>query len=435
MLGHWWFLVLFVPIAFLTTVESPALHCGPEEYYSDRQQFCCEKCPAGKYVFDECSWPRKPSICKSCNEGKDFTAHANDFEACLPCSECKLGEIIVRSCNRTSDTECRCKNGYFRPPAYEECVKCMTKCPDGQIIVQRCNSITDAKCGLPPTAVKCPTPQMITNGRFSANGSDIFTSGMFVEYSCESGYKLIGEAKIFCTESGSWNSSEPNCKKATGQEAVIDIGVGSGIIIIIILILAGLYYVRRHFNGKTSCYKRDEDAKESLITVGDNRPGQQGAASQIQNTEESNLESNNTNPESPASLPQTREDSAAASDIQLNLQVQQSKKRHRVKKNNNCEELEEIYFEVRKNVRPRNWNMLMRKSGLSDNEIERIKLDHSNNTDEQCYYMLKMLRDKLGIEEASSNLLDGLCKEELNGIYENLINELRSKGITIEIKD
>uniref|UniRef100_A0A8D0DP18 Uncharacterized protein n=1 Tax=Salvator merianae TaxID=96440 RepID=A0A8D0DP18_SALMN len=374
MLGHWWFLVLFVPIAFLTTVESPALHCGPEEYYSDRQQFCCEKCPAGKYVFDECSWPRKPSICKSCNEGKDFTAHANDFEACLPCSECKLGEIIVRSCNRTSDTECRCKNGYFRPPAYEECVKCMTKCPDGQIIVQRCNSITDAKCGLPPT-------------------------------------------------------------EATGQEAVIDIGVGSGIIIIIILILAGLYYVRRHFNGKTSCYKRDEDAKESLITVGDNRPGQQGAASQIQNTEESNLESNNTNPESPASLPQTREDSAAASDIQLNLQVQQSKKRHRVKKNNNCEELEEIYFEVRKNVRPRNWNMLMRKSGLSDNEIERIKLDHSNNTDEQCYYMLKMLRDKLGIEEASSNLLDGLCKEELNGIYENLINELRSKGITIEIKD
>ncbi|XP_061486595.1 complement receptor type 1 [Rhineura floridana] len=64
-----------------------------------------------------------------------------------------------------------------------------------------------AHCG-----VQCPTPQMITNGKYSIQQSKGFTNGVFVEYSCHPGYDLVGDARIFCTASGSWNSSVPTCK-------------------------------------------------------------------------------------------------------------------------------------------------------------------------------------------------------------------------------
>ncbi|XP_053101832.1 complement receptor type 1 [Hemicordylus capensis] len=61
-------------------------------------------------------------------------------------------------------------------------------------------------------AVQCSTPQMIANGKYNSQESEVFTKGMFVKYSCEPGYHLLGEATIYCTESGSWNSSAPTCE-------------------------------------------------------------------------------------------------------------------------------------------------------------------------------------------------------------------------------
>ncbi|XP_042320223.1 complement receptor type 2 [Sceloporus undulatus] len=59
--------------------------------------------------------------------------------------------------------------------------------------------------------VQCPLPPYVQNGTHSNKETAVFTSGMFVKYSCEPGYTIIGEATIYCTDSGTWNPSAPYC--------------------------------------------------------------------------------------------------------------------------------------------------------------------------------------------------------------------------------
>lgn len=74
----------------------------------------------------------------------------------------------------------------------------------------------------------------------------------------------------------------------------------------------------------------------------------------------------------------------------------------------------------------------MRKCGLSDNDIQSIKHDNAQHFDEQHYQMLKTLRDRNGVVAAFNKIFAGLQEMKLNGIYENLINELKSKDLIIK---
>ncbi|NXD22743.1 TNR22 factor, partial [Spelaeornis formosus] len=76
----------------------------------------------GTFVAEHCSASHLKGKCDSCKKGKDFTAHANGLEGCLPCRQCKEGQITLRPCNLTHDAECQCKQGYFC--ADEDCKKC-----------------------------------------------------------------------------------------------------------------------------------------------------------------------------------------------------------------------------------------------------------------------------------------------------------------------
>ncbi|NXH95419.1 TR10B factor, partial [Pachycephala philippinensis] len=67
----------------------------------------------GTFVADHCSASHLRGKCEPCREGKDFTAHENGLEGCLPCRECKEGQITVRLCTVTQNAECQCKQGYF----------------------------------------------------------------------------------------------------------------------------------------------------------------------------------------------------------------------------------------------------------------------------------------------------------------------------------
>lgn len=80
---------------------------------------------------------------------------------------------------------------------------------------------------------------------------------------------------------------------------------------------------------------------------------------------------------------------------------------------------------------PNYWRTLMRKCGFSDNDIDNIILDNAQNVDEQHYQLLKTLRDRNGVVAAFQKIFVGLEEMNLNGIYENLINELKSKDLII----
>ncbi|KYO24771.1 hypothetical protein Y1Q_0016592 [Alligator mississippiensis] len=57
----------------------------------------------------------------------------------------------------------------------------------------------------------CSPPPAIANGKHSAQALEAFPSGMSVNYSCDPGYSLVGEASIHCTESGNWSLPFPLC--------------------------------------------------------------------------------------------------------------------------------------------------------------------------------------------------------------------------------
>lgn len=74
----------------------------------------------------------------------------------------------------------------------------------------------------------------------------------------------------------------------------------------------------------------------------------------------------------------------------------------------------------------------MRKCGLSHNDIRSIEHDYAQHFDEQHYQMLRTLRDRNGVVVAFDKIFAGLQEMDLNGIYENLINELKSKDLIIK---
>ncbi|NXL30838.1 DAF1 protein, partial [Glaucidium brasilianum] len=59
--------------------------------------------------------------------------------------------------------------------------------------------------------LQCPSPPNIDNGNHSSQGLDIFTAGMVVNYSCDPGYSLLGEASLYCTDFGNWSLPPPQC--------------------------------------------------------------------------------------------------------------------------------------------------------------------------------------------------------------------------------
>ncbi|XP_070604625.1 complement receptor type 1-like [Erythrolamprus reginae] len=69
----------------------------------------------------------------------------------------------------------------------------------------------------PPTpicehVVQCPSPPDIKNGTRSNQETGVFPSGIFVKYTCNPGYDLIGETTLYCTNAGKWSSPAPNCE-------------------------------------------------------------------------------------------------------------------------------------------------------------------------------------------------------------------------------
>uniref|UniRef100_A0A8B9BW11 Complement C3b/C4b receptor 1 (Knops blood group) n=1 Tax=Anser brachyrhynchus TaxID=132585 RepID=A0A8B9BW11_9AVES len=64
--------------------------------------------------------------------------------------------------------------------------------------------------------VQCPSPPNIEGGSHNSQEVEVFIPGMVVNYSCDPGFSLLGEASIYCTESGNWSLPPPQCAGGCG---------------------------------------------------------------------------------------------------------------------------------------------------------------------------------------------------------------------------
>ncbi|XP_044281800.1 tumor necrosis factor receptor superfamily member 10A-like [Varanus komodoensis] len=366
-------LQLLALLALLKEVELPALKIRCTTGEYPYSGQCCKNCPAGTYVAEHCIFPSTLGTCRRCTEGEDYTEHENGLEQCLPCKPCNFGFVEVRHCTVKNNTECQCKSGYYCPPGCEECIRCTKKCPEGQVVVRSCSATTDTECGSPPTET--------TNATLWA----ILVS------------------------------------------------------VVILLLVLGIVLTL------CICCRKDK-ASDCLINV----PNPESTSSSVEtsalinkffeNSERSSLESVGTNKEhvpgnEPSAPPLQPPDNSAGRIGQTNVPKPDEPDRVIVK-DPSSEKLKELYYDSRNKVPPQCWKMLMRKSGLLDNDIEKIICDNAHHTDEQHYQMLKALQDRYGTGDALCKFLVGLRHMKLNHIYENLINELKSNDIiTVETKD
>nr|XP_042705477.1 complement receptor type 2-like [Chrysemys picta bellii] len=88
------------------------------------------------------------------------------------------------------------------------------KCDSGSPATGRASIHGTTKDGLNGEwMLQCPSPPAIANGKPSGWDLAVFTTGMSVNYSCETGYSLTGQASIYCTVSGTWSPLPPQCEE------------------------------------------------------------------------------------------------------------------------------------------------------------------------------------------------------------------------------
>ncbi|XP_026524081.1 tumor necrosis factor receptor superfamily member 6-like [Notechis scutatus] len=367
--------VMVACLAFLRKVESPALRisCDPGEFpYSGT---CCKSCPAGTHVEEYCTFLNTSTKCKSCTDGESYTEFNNGLHRCLLCTECKPGYKMIAPCTRKKDTECQCSDGYFCPPGCEECVKCKTRCPEGQVIMESCNATTDMKCGPP----------------YPEASAALFTWVWIIPVS-------------------------------------------------LILVPLVVWIIYKWSKSNSVMKKENEESTDHLIPDGNenvNSTIEGTAVSQDrlpETAERENLEMDNREQDLPnrPSVSSSLRVVCSSGQSSGRNDVQSSNKPAARIKTSHMETLENAYFQIKDMVGSDYWNKLMRKCGLSDNDIDNIKHDNALHFDEQHHQMLKTLRDRNGIVAAFHKIFAGLEEMNLYGIYENIINELKHKDLIIK---
>ncbi|XP_072804559.1 complement receptor type 2-like [Vicugna pacos] len=63
----------------------------------------------------------------------------------------------------------------------------------------------------------CQPPPGLYHGQHTGGNRVFFTPGMTVDYTCDSGYLLVGNRSIHCMPSGNWSPSAPRCEEAPCQ--------------------------------------------------------------------------------------------------------------------------------------------------------------------------------------------------------------------------
>ncbi|XP_070620693.1 tumor necrosis factor receptor superfamily member 10B-like [Erythrolamprus reginae] len=363
---------LLAAFSVLRKVESPILRvpCDPGEFL--HSGICCKLCPAGTHVEEFCTFPQTPRTCKSCIDGESYTDYDNGLQECFSCTDCKPGYKRIAPCTRKKNTECQCNDDYFRPEGLEECLKCKTRCPEGQVVIESCNATTDMKCG--PPYPEASDSSSITNFIVACVFVLLFVLVVVI---------------IYIT----WKLRKPS----SGIKEVLEDS--------------------RHNlisdNNETINATTDATAVSLLPeTVG-------GENLEMGSREQDNVLPNRPSVSSPLQVVCSN-GSSGTYDVQRKLDTSRK------------ELLKEAYFQIKNIVPSKDWNLLMRRCGLEDNDIDGIKNDYASDFGEQHYRMLKTLQDKYGTEPAFHKIFAGLQEMKLNGIYECLINELESKDLIIK---
>ncbi|XP_022450759.1 tumor necrosis factor receptor superfamily member 10A isoform X2 [Delphinapterus leucas] len=141
-------LIFFVLGVLLSIAAASAMPIRQEKFH---QQLTApqglKRSLSGKLCLPGFHMEEASGDCTPCTDKVDYTNYSNTLSSCLLCKICKSGEEEKSPCTSTKDTECQCKPGTFRrEDAPEFCYKCRTRCPDGMVVATPCSPFSDLTC-------------------------------------------------------------------------------------------------------------------------------------------------------------------------------------------------------------------------------------------------------------------------------------------------
>ncbi|KAM8868970.1 tumor necrosis factor receptor superfamily member 1A isoform 2-T2 [Spinachia spinachia] len=129
------------------TLSKPTEQPCPHGDYDAQNGICCNKCSRGYKLLEKCNATGQRSKCQICPD-EEYTDQENFFPNCLRCRTCKVKEVLVSACQRTQNTVCRCKDGYYKSAidslAYD-CRPCSV-CRENKREKRTCTPEKDTEC-------------------------------------------------------------------------------------------------------------------------------------------------------------------------------------------------------------------------------------------------------------------------------------------------
>ncbi|MEQ2277773.1 hypothetical protein XENORESO_007303 [Xenotaenia resolanae] len=105
---------------------------------------CCDRCPAGKFVKEDCS-ATNMTKCSDCPPGS-FTDELNYLKKCIPCQTCIKNSLKETHCTAKTDTVCKCKEGFYCSEAKCDHCEPWTLCPVGEGVKIQPTPTTNTVC-------------------------------------------------------------------------------------------------------------------------------------------------------------------------------------------------------------------------------------------------------------------------------------------------
>uniref|UniRef100_A0A1A7Z3M1 Tumor necrosis factor receptor superfamily, member 1A n=1 Tax=Iconisemion striatum TaxID=60296 RepID=A0A1A7Z3M1_9TELE len=134
---------------FASTLNPGSLSC-PVGDYENKDGVCCNKCPAGFKLVEECRSDGHRSNCTPCPP-QQFSDQINNAFQCRKCRTCKesRNERRISACKSTQNTICGCKEGYYKSHIDSETVECLkcSKCKLDETKEEPCTEEKNTVCG------------------------------------------------------------------------------------------------------------------------------------------------------------------------------------------------------------------------------------------------------------------------------------------------
>ncbi|XP_066570506.1 tumor necrosis factor receptor superfamily member 10B isoform X2 [Amia ocellicauda] len=365
--------------------------CASGQYWHNG--ICCIECETGSYAKSHCTENAKQGVCEKCVDGTDYTEHPNGLDRCFQCKRCRTDQEEVVPCTRTHASQCQCRTGTFchHNEACEVCKRCK-KCKDGMKVVHSCNATSDVVCEK-DTAVDPENPS-----RGVAIGI-----GCFV-------LVLIG---IGIGIYWRWKKKEPERETAGNIQPTEDV------IIPIETVNGGS--VEEEQNSQNAGTEQQRRASEGEPLLRPKTPGEEdddgGLGRSLSNTATS----------SQASLPglsSTPRPSPVAQRAQCSGIT--TRKKHLIPLNG-PDTLNSALHLFSGNVECKIHKKFLRNIGVTDNAIEKAKVEHPEGVEEQFYQLLRVWVQDKGLDASIDDLLNALIDLNHKRDAENIMYQAVEK--------